>query len=292
MFRRAQQRLIVPFVLPALGLLTVFFLYPLVRTFQISMSEYSRTGRATFVGAEQYGELLHDSQYLSAVQHALIMAFVGGAMLFPPAIAVAWAFHHRLRGETFFRMAIFSPVVLSVAVVALMWKFVMHPTLGLINPLFDRLGLGDIIPILLGNPHTALPAVTFVAVWHGIGVWIVLMSAGFSRLPTDVIEAARIDGCGEWRTFWHVMLPLMRDLLRVLVILWFVQSLQAFAFVFIMTSGGPFGSSEIPATLMFRTAFDQGDFGYAAAMGIVLVGLLLVVAGTLSRLLKRSNLEY
>ena len=292
MFRRAQRRIVVPFILPAMTLLAVFFLYPLGRTVQISMSEYGRTGDSTFVGGDQYSLLLHDSAYLASVQHALILAFVGGAMLFPPAIAVAWAFHQRLRGEAFFRMAIFSPVVLSVAVVALMWKFVMHPTLGLINPAFDKVGLGSFVPTLLGNPDTALPAVTFVVVWHGIGIWIVLISAAFSRLPADVIEAARLDGAGELRIFWHVMLPLMRDLLRVLVVLWCVQSLQTFAFVFIMTNGGPFGSSDIPATLMFRTAFAQGNFGYAAAMGIVLVGLLLVVAGGLSRLFGRGDLEY
>jgi ABC-type sugar transport system permease subunit len=183
-------------------------------------------------------------------------------------------------------------VVLSVAVVALMWTFIFHPTFGLINPTFAAMGLGDLIPVLLGDPRTALPAVAFAAVWHGIGIWIILISAGFARLPGEVIEAARIDGAGEWQIFWRIMLPMMSDLFRVLIVLWFVQSLQAFAFVFIMTGGGPFGSTEITATLMYRTATDQADYGYAAAMGIVLVLILLVVALGLNRLLKRDDLEY
>lgn len=292
MFARSQRLITIPFLLPALVLLGTFFLFPLGRTFVISLSEYSRTGRSTLVGFENYLNVFGDGDYLNSLRNAILLAVIGGFMLFPPAIAIAWAFHHRLHGERIFRFLIFSPVVLSVAVVALMWTFIFHPTFGLINPAFAAIGLGDLIPVLLGDPRTALPAVAFAAVWHGIGIWIILISAGFARLPGEVIEAARIDGAGEWQIFWRIMLPMMSDLFRVLIVLWFVQSLQAFAFVFIMTDGGPFGSTEITATLMYRTATDQADYGYAAAMGIVLVLILLVVALGLNRLLKRDDLEY
>lgn len=292
MFARSQRLITIPFLLPALVLLGTFFVFPLGRTFVISLSEYSRTGRSKLVGFENYLSVFGDGDYLNSLRNAILLAVIGGFMLFPPAIAIAWAFHHRLHGERIFRFLIFSPVVLSVAVVALMWTFIFHPTFGLINPTFAAMGLGDLIPVLLGDPRTALPAVAFAAVWHGIGIWIILISAGFARLPGEVIEAARIDGAGEWQIFWRIMLPMMSDLFRVLIVLWFVQSLQAFAFVFIMTGGGPFGSTEITATLMYRTATDQADYGYAAAMGIVLVLILLVVALGLNRLLKRDDLEY
>ncbi|MGH3587726.1 MAG: carbohydrate ABC transporter permease, partial [Pseudonocardia sp.] len=216
----------------------------------------------------------------------------GGCMLFPPAVAIAWAMYQRLHGERGFLFVIFAPVVLSVAVVALMWKFLLHPTLGLVNPAFAAIGLGDLVPVLLGDPATALPAVAFTAVWHGIGIWIVLISAGFSRMPADVLEAGRLDGAGEWTLFARIMLPMMRELFRTLAILWIVQSLQAFAFVHIMTGGGPYFSTDIPATLMFRTAFEHADFGAAAAMGVIVVVLLLLSALGLNRLLKRDGLEY
>ncbi|MEJ3658091.1 sugar ABC transporter permease [Actinomycetes bacterium KLBMP 9759] len=292
MFRRAQRRIVVPFLLPASLLLAVFFLYPLARTVQLSFSEFTRTGRQRFVGLSQYAELVGDDRFLASLGHAVVLALAGGCMLFPPAVAIAWAFHQRLHGERVFRFLIFAPVVLSVAVVSLMWKFILHPTLGLVNPVFAALGLGDLVPVLLGDPRTALLAVAFTAVWHGIGIWIVLTTAGFSRLPADVLEAARLDGAGEWTLFARVMLPMMRDLFRTLTILWIVQSLQAFAFVFIMTGGGPFGSTEIPATLMFRVAFENAEFGYAAAMGVVIVVLLLAAALGLNALLKRDDLEY
>lgn len=292
MHRIAQRRIIVPFLLPALALLGVFFVYPLVRTVGISMNEYSRTGRSTFAGIDQYQRLIEDTGYGNALVNTFVMTFVGGCMLFPPAVAIAWALNQRIHGERLFRFAVFAPVVLSVAVVSLMWKFLLHPTLGLINPALESMSLGFLAKTWLGDPATALPAVAFVAVWHGIGIWVVLLSAGFERLPKEVLEAGRIDGAGEWRLFRSVMLPMMRDLFRILVVLWFVQSMQAFAFVYIMTAGGPFGSTEVVGTLSYRVAFELGDLGYAAAMGVALVATILVVASLLNRLMKRDALEY
>lgn len=292
MHRIAQRRIIIPFLLPALILLGVFFLYPLVRTVGISFEDWKRTGATEFVGTANYSNLWGDPDYRNALKNTFLFAFIGGCMLFPPAVAIAWALNQRIHGERFFRFVTFAPVVLSAAVVALMWKFVYHPTLGLISPALDKVGLDVIAKEWLGNPSTALPAVALTTVWHGIGIWVVLLCAGFERLPTSVLEAARVDGAGEWRLFFSVMLPLMRDLFRILIVLWVVQSMQAFAFVFIMTGGGPFGSTDVVGTLMYRAAFEQNEFGYAAAMGVVLVVITLVVAQILNKVLKRDELEY
>jgi ABC-type sugar transport system permease subunit len=292
MHRVAQRRIIIPFLLPALLLLGVFFLYPLVRTVDISFTDWSRTGSYTYVGIDNYTRVIDDPGYLNALKNAFLFTLVGGCMLFPVAIAIAWALNQRIHGERFFRFVVFAPVVLSVAVVALLWKFVYHPTLGLIDPALEGVGLGALAHTWLGDPATALPAVAFTTVWHGIGIWVVLLSAGFERLPPDVLEAGRIDGAGEWRLFRSVMLPMLRDLFRILVVLWIVQSMQAFAFVFIMTGGGPFGSTDIVGTLMYREAFERSEFGYAAAMGVILVVIMLVVAQIVNKVMKSDELHY
>ncbi|MEU8202037.1 sugar ABC transporter permease [Streptosporangium sp. NPDC049046] len=292
MLKAAQRRIIVPFLLPALALLGVFFLYPLVKTVDLSLHEFSRTGTMRFVGIDQYRLLVDDPAFFNSLKNTFLLTLIGSGMLFPPAMAIAWALSQRIHGERFFRFVVFAPVVLSVAVVSLMWKFLYHPTLGLINPALESMGLGALAKIWLGDPATALAAVTFVSVWHGIGIWIVLLCAGFERLPTDVLQAARIDGAGEWRVFRSIMLPMMRDLLRMLAILWVVQSLQTFAFVYIMTGGGPFGSTETVGTLMYRVAFDRAEFGYAAAIGVVLVVVMLTVAKLLNKVMKRDDLQY
>ncbi|GAA0626729.1 sugar ABC transporter permease [Kribbella sandramycini] len=292
MHRLAQRRIILPFLLPAAVLLALFFLYPLVRTVGISLSDWTRTGNSRFVGGANYTALLTDPEYRTALKNTFAFTFIGGCLLFPPAVAIAWALNQPIRGEKFFRFVIFAPVVLSAAVVALMWKFIYHPTLGLISPAMAEVGLGGMAREWLGDPLTALPAVAFTTVWQGIGIWVVLLSAGFERLPRDVLEAGRVDGAGEWRLFWSVMMPLLYDLLRILLVLWIVQSMQAFAFVYIMTGGGPFGSTEVVGTLMYRIAIDQTEFGYAAAMGVVLVAILLAVTAILNKVLKRDDLEY
>ncbi|GAA1707154.1 sugar ABC transporter permease [Kribbella yunnanensis] len=292
MLRNAQRRIVIPFLLPAVVLLALFFLYPLVRTFGISLSDWTRTGASRYVGGANYTALLSDPEYRTALKNTFAFTFIGGCMLFPPAVAIAWALNQPIRGERFFRLVVFAPVVLSAAVVALMWKFIYHPTLGLISPAMAELGLGGLAREWLGDPLTALPAVAFTTVWQGIGIWVVLLSAGFERLPRDVLEAGRVDGASEWRLFWSVMMPMLHDLLRILLVLWIVQSMQAFAFVYIMTGGGPFGSTEVVGTLMYRIAIDQTEFGYAAAMGVVLVAVLLIVTTILNKVLKRDDLEY
>ncbi|WP_283134581.1 carbohydrate ABC transporter permease [Rhizohabitans arisaemae] len=292
MHKAAQRRIIVPFLLPALALLGVFFLYPLVKTVDLSLHEFSRTGATTFAGIEQYRLLAGDPDFFNSLKNTFLLTLIGSGMLFPPAVAIAWALSQRIHGERFFRFVVFAPVVLSVAVVSLMWKFLYHPTLGLINPALESMGLGALAKTWLGDPATALAAVTFVSVWHGIGIWVVLLCAGFERLPTDVLQAARIDGAGEWRVFRSIMLPMLRDLMRMLAILWAVQSLQTFAFVYILTGGGPFGSTDTVGTLMYRVAFDRADFGYAAAIGVALVVVMLSVAWLLNKVMKRDDLQY
>lgn len=292
MYRVAQRKIIVPFLLPAFLLFAAFFIYPVLRTGYIAMTDWGGTGDLNFVGMEQFSRLASDPTHTNALINTFALTGIGAAILFPPAVAMAWALNQHLRGEAFFRFIVFAPVVLSAAIVALMWKFIYHPTLGLINPALEGLGLGALTRIWLGDPQTALTAVAFTTVWHGVGVWVILLSAGFERLPREVLEAGRIDGAGEWQLFWRITLPLLRDLFRILLVLWFVQSMQAFAFVFIMTGGGPFGSTDIVGTLMYRTAFQRTEFGYAAAMGVVLVVIILSVTYLLNKVLRREDLQY
>jgi len=164
MHRTAQRRIVVPFLLPAFALLAVFFLYPLVRTVDLSLNEFSRTGTMRFVGVDQYERLAADPDFLNALKNTFLLTIIGALMLFPPAITIAWALSHRLHGERVFRFFVFAPVVLSVAVVSIMWKFLYHPTLGLINPALEAASLGELARTWLGDPATALAAVGTVQI--------------------------------------------------------------------------------------------------------------------------------
>jgi ABC-type sugar transport system permease subunit len=277
---------------PAGLLFVTFFLFPIVNTVYLSLHQWNGVSDPTFVGPENYIRMVGDPNFTNAVFNTFALTIVGGAMLFPVAVAIAWALNHRLHGEQFFRFVVFAPVVLSVPIVALLWKFLYHPTLGLINPSLEAVGLGVLARSWLSDPQTALSAIALTSVWHGIGIWVVLLGAGLERLPREVLESGRVDGAGEFQLFRLITLPLLRDLMRTLLILWFVQSMQAWAFVFIMTGGGPFGKTDLVSTLLYRTAFLRSQFGYATSMAVALVTLILITTVFLNRVLRSENVEY
>jgi ABC-type sugar transport system permease subunit len=292
MLQKQRQRIIVPFLFPAGLLFVTFFLFPIVNTVYLSLHQWNGVSDPTFVGPENYIRMVGDPNFTNAVFNTFALTIVGGAMLFPVAVAIAWALNHRLHGEQFFRFVVFAPVVLSVPIVALLWKFLYHPTLGLINPSLEAVGLGVLARSWLSDPQTALSAIALTSVWHGIGIWVVLLGAGLERLPREVLESGRVDGAGEFQLFRLITLPLLRDLMRTLLILWFVQSMQAWAFVFIMTGGGPFGKTDLVSTLLYRTAFLRSQFGYATSMAVALVTLILITTVFLNRVLRSENVEY
>ena len=293
-YEKARRRLIVPFLAPAAVLMIVFILYPVAKTVQLSLTDWNGVTRALpYVGARNYGALATDAAFISAFKNTILLTVIGGAILFPVAVAFAWALCQPIKGKRFFQFTIFAPVVLSVAVAGLLWKFVYHPTLGLINPALETVGLDGLARTWLGDPSTALTAVAVTVVWQSLGLWVILLVAGFTRLPADVLEAARVDGASEWTVWRRVMLPLLGDLLRILLAMWIINALQTFGFVWIMTEGGPFGSTEVVGTLMVKAAFDGKEFGYAAAMGIVLIVFMIAVVAVLNRYLRRRDfIEY
>ncbi|MEN8113062.1 MAG: sugar ABC transporter permease [Actinomycetota bacterium] len=294
MDKRARKRAltILAFLAPALLLFGLFFAYPALKTFQISLTEWGGIKPPEPTGFSNYERLIGDKAFWSATFNAIQFALIGALMLFPAAISMAWGITQHIKGEKWFRFIVFAPVMLSVPVVALMWKFIYHPTLGLINPALESVGLGELARIWLADPATALPAVILASVWHGIGLWVILLVAGFDRIPPDALNAARIDGANEGQVFRRVTLPLLSDLLRILGLLWVVQALQTFPFILIMTDGGPFGSTEVPATLLYRTAVERHQLGLAAAMGVMLVAVITATVLIINLVTRREAVEF
>jgi ABC-type sugar transport system permease subunit len=291
-FVQERRRLIVPFLAPAALLFLGLFVYPVIRTLFLSLTEWNGISEPAVIGADNYLELSGDRLFANALLHSVMFTLVGGVMLFPPAVLMAWSLYQPIRAKRLFKFMVFLPVVLSISVVSLLWKFIYHPTLGILNGLLEVTGLEALERPWLGDPATALPAVALTLVWANIGSWVILLLAGFERLPGELLEAARIDGADEWTLWRRIILPLLWDVLRILVILWIIQSLQSFAYVFVMTNGGPFGTTEVAATYMYKTAFEGGAFGYAAAMGMGLLGLIAIVTYFCNKLLTRELVEY
>jgi ABC-type sugar transport system permease subunit len=284
-------------LLPQLLLYTVFTLIPIVATVALALTNWSQAGRPSFIGLLNFRLILTDHLFRNAVQHSLYYAAAGGGLLFVPALVIAWCFTQPVRAKSFFRFLILAPVVLSISVAGLMWKWIYNPTMGLFNPALKAVGLGWLALPWLGEPATALTAIIVANLWHGIGIWVLLLLAGLDRLPPEVADAARVDGANERQVFFLITLPLLWELVRILIVLWVMDALQAFAFVFVMTAaesgvGGPMGSTDVMATYVYTVTFRGFNWAYGMALATAMMLLIFVVSMFTNRALLRETVEF
>ncbi|MGO1972813.1 MAG: carbohydrate ABC transporter permease [Propionibacteriaceae bacterium] len=289
---RQRRRLVVPFLLVPCALLAAFFVFPLFQTIYLSMTDWYGTFQTTgWVGLQNYLDLWNDGLFRSAVANTLLYFGLSLVVLFPLALFIAWALLRTKGTRSFYQVAIFAPAVLSVSVAGVLWKFIYNPSFGLINTTLEAMGLGALTRPWLGDSSTAMFGIVVAVIWHGIATWIILLLAGMDRIPTELTEAAALDGASDWKVFTKVTLPLLWPVLSTLLVLWFIQSMQTFAFIYVMTDGGPHGSTEVMATYMYRLAFGGRMFAYGSAMAVVMTVIVLVMSLIGSKFLKGDRFE-
>jgi raffinose/stachyose/melibiose transport system permease protein len=180
-------------------------------------------------------------------------------------------------------------VLLPMVVVAVLWRFIYDPDFGLLNGLLGAVGLDALQRIWLGDTSTALLAICVVSGWVFAGFYMVIFYAAFRQVPGEVIEAARLDGAGEWTLFRHVKVPMIRGAIWVAVLLCVTGGFQGFDLFYVLTNGGPHGATEIPTTLLVRTVFQFGDVGYGSAMAVLLTAIVVSVGIVYARLQARRQ---
>ena len=297
MFQRARRRLVIPFLLPQVLLYVILTFVPLVLTIAYGFTNWQGRGMTPdFVGLANFVMMANDHLFFNAVRNSIYLVVVGGVLLFVPALLIAWCLSQPIRGKNFFRFIILAPVVISVSVAGLMWKWLYNPTYGPINALLKAIGLEALALPWMGEPATALTAIMIASIWHGIGTWVLLLSAGFERIPPDLPDAARVDGANDWDVFLHVTLPLVWEVLRILLVIWIAQALQAFTFIFVMTGpvgvGGPINSTEVMGTYVFKTAFGSFNWAYGLALSATMLVMIFSVSLIANRVTLRETTEY
>ncbi len=297
MYQQQRRRLILPFIAPQFVLYVVFMFFPLVATVFYGFTDWKGHGNPWhWAGSLNFRVLIHDANFHKAARNAAFLTVVGGVLLFLPATFLAWALQQPLRGRRAYQYIILAPVVIAASVAGLIWKWIYNPNQGLINPLLERLHLGSLAHPWLGDTRFALTAIIIASLWHGIGTWVLLISAGIERIPPDLPDAARIDGAGDWQVFLHVTFPLMWEVMRILIILWVIQALQAFTFIFVMTGpvsvGGPLGSTEVMGTYVYKQAFTNFKWAYASALATTILAAILVLSIVVNRVTLRETVEY
>jgi ABC-type sugar transport systems, permease components len=265
------------FMLPTLAVLGMFVVWPMLQALYLSFTDYQVFTPARWTGLENYQKLLSDPAFGNALVNTLYYAVVTTPVSVALALALALLLNGRMMLRGFVRTAVFVPVVISLAVVAIAWSFLLDPNIGLLSYWLSKLGIVT-EQGWLRDPSLAMPAVMIVGVWKNVGFYMVMYLAGLQSIPTALYEAARVDGAGPWPQFRRITWPLLANQTMLIVILAAIATLQAFDQIFVMTHGGPFFKTETLVMMTYRVGFKEFQFGYAAAVSWALVLLIFVLS--------------
>jgi multiple sugar transport system permease protein len=270
------------FALPFVLVFAIFMLGPIVASLVLSFTDFGlrdlRNPLGTnFVGVDNYVALLSDKKFVSAIFNTAYFVLVGVPLTLIAGLGIAVMLDRGIkRFRTLFRVGFYLPVVTSIVAIAVVWRFVLNPDVGLVNMALGAVGIDG--PDWLANPVLAMPSIIAMAVWRNLGFAMVVFLAGLQTIPSSLYEAASIDGAGRWQAFRHVTLPLLRPTMLFIVVITTIGYLQLFEEPFVMTDGGPLDRTLSISMYMYRQGFTFFHQGYAAAIAYVLFILVAIVA--------------
>lgn len=276
------------YIAPAFILYAAFNLLPLGQGVNTSFYDWDGITPGTWVGLHNYTGFFTDPAIRSGYLHVLeLMIFYAFLPIVLGLFLAALLSRIRIRGLTFFRMLLFLPLVITDIVTAVAWTWV-YDTHGPLNTVMRTVGLGHLIPSQgwLGDFNTALPAVGVFGLWGQFGFCLILFLAGVMKIPASLYEAARVDGANAVREFFAVTLPGLRYELQVVLVLSVIGTLDTFDEIYVLTAGGPGTATTVPAYLVWRRAFQSGQVGSAAALGITLMLIIFAVTYAINRLME------
>jgi N-acetylglucosamine transport system permease protein len=294
-----KYKIIFPFLAPALILYAVFVLYPYVRAFYISLTSWSGTSSTMpFVGLKNYRNLLTDDRFLDALGRNGKFLVVLPLVTLSVALLYAALFTQGgkgILGSGFYRVVFFFPQVISAVIVGILFQYVYSPRSGLLNAALEEVGLEHLKRSWVADSSTILWAIAFVFIWGAVGFYMVIFIASMQSIPTSFYEAAVLDGASRWRSFRDITFPLMWETIRTCIIFIAITALDMFVLVQVITQGGSTAASqsaETVAVYMYKEAFEKSRWGSAAAVGVILLLLTLLLSVVLMRVTKRETYEY
>ena len=280
-------------VAPALLIYTFAVLVPFVGTIALSFTRWNGFDLPEFAGLDNYVRAFHDAVFVSSFGHMLF--YIASTLIVEVAVGLVLAgliTSRRFMGYP--RVALFIPVMLPMVVIAVLWGAVFNPDFGAMNAFLGAIGLEEWQQVWLGNPLTALPAISLVSGWIFAGFYMAIFNAAFARLPQDVLESARLDGANEWTLFWRIKVPMIRQISTVAMLLCITGGIQGFDLFYVMTNGGPYNSTEVPTTYMVKAVFRDMEIGFGSSLSVILtvVGLVIAVVFRKWRGAQQADVEY
>ena len=278
------------FLAPAVLLLAVFLLYPLVETFRLSLVDWNGLGSGQrFVGLGNWATLAHDTRFWFALRNNLLLGLLSVLVQLPIALALALMLDKSSRGSQLLKILYFMPLLFSSVALGVIFKNLFDPNFGAINSALSAIGVGAID--WLGDTRFALGSVIAVVCWQNVPFYMILFLAGLASFPPDLHAAAKLDGASGWTIFWHIKLPHLQGTIRTGAMLAVIGSLRYFDLIYVMTGGGPDGASEVMATYMYKTVFASFSLGYGSTVAAAMFLVVTLIASLGLRLTRRFETE-
>ena len=268
------------FLLPALILFVGVLIAPIVLSGYYSLTKWDGLTTPEFIGFANYAELFTSKSIniMRALKNAMLLAVFSCFIQLPFALWLALRLARHIRGERFFLSVYFMPVLISTVVIGQLWIKIYNPDYGALNLLLRSLGLDSWTRVWLGDKTTALGAAFIPILWQYVGYHMLLMYAGIKGVPTELHEAAMLDGCTPGQVSRYITIPYIRPILRVSVIFAVTGSLKSFDLIYVLTNGGPNHATEVPSTLMINLLFLRNRYGMGSTIAVMLIVLCFVFA--------------
>lgn len=279
------------YVLPGLILVLVLIYIPIVLTGYYGLMDWDGIGAMKFIGLDNYVQLIKDKMFWNSTYHSVLLAlFSAISLIFYLVISIILA--SRIKGANLLRKIYLIPMLLSSVAIAQLWLKIFDPTNGMLNKLLELFGMEN-TPTWLADPNLVLIAIFVPIIWQYAGFYIIIYYAALKNVPEEVIEAARIDGATPLQIAYRIKLPLISGVIKVTIVLAIVGSLKYFDLIYVMTGGGPNGSSEVIASYMYKEAFKTYNFGYGSAIGFALLIICLIMTWVIQKLTaSKEDVQY
>lgn len=279
----SNKLVITSLVLPGVLLFLFAILSPICLSGYYSLTDYSGMGSWNMIGLENYKTLMHDETFFIALRNSLFLAIGFICIQHPLAIIVAAVLDKKSgMSESFFRCVYFIPNVISVAVIAYLWKFIYNPNFGLLNNILKAFGFQGNVNWL--SAENAIWSVLVVLIWHGFGWGMLIYYSGIKNIDPTLYEAAAIDGANQRQIFLRVTLPLMKPVIQVNVTMAVISALKQMETVYLLTNGGPGNATQFTATYLYQQAFKAFRYGYGNAISVVFIIICLLATVVLNRI--------
>lgn len=263
------------FLAPSFVVLLVFVILPVMAALYLSFTSWeARSTSAEFIGFQNYVRLLGGAELWESIRHTLLFTTLKISLDLVLSLGIALILNQKLRAIGLYRTLYFLPVITSVVAVGAVWRVIYNPNFGLLNSALGLFGLPA--QRWLSDPNLALPAVTAVAIWKGLGYDIVIFLAGLQGISPVYYEAATVDGASAWQRFRHITWPLLSPVTFFVLVIGIINSFKVFSLIHVMTpKGGPLNSTEVLVFYIYRLAFQEFKFGLAAAVAFILFAIVL-----------------